>query len=125
VKQSDFPTGKELLDGVECRIPRHIPAHEVAVANALGEGILAKNCEGDVPRMGVRELCDLGCNPRATFALLGCRVTRMPHEVVRNELSASFKGIEHAERTVGSEKRECGVYFNHRQAPPSALLKIA
>src|SRR6202023_2389629 len=64
------------------RVPRHLPAHEVAVPGALFVRALAKRGVGDVARMNIGQLADLRCNPGAPLALLRRRVAGLPHEVV-------------------------------------------
>jgi hypothetical protein len=50
--------------------------------------------------MQVGQLRDLGGDPRAALALLGRRLTRVPHEVVGDELSAPFERFEQGERPI-------------------------
>jgi len=67
------------------RVPRHLPAHEVAVPGALFVRALAKHGEGDVARMNIGQLAGLRCNPGTPLALLRRGTTGVPHEVVGDE----------------------------------------
>src|SRR5512144_436850 len=80
VHQADVASDEERVQGGLCGVPRHVPAHEVAVTAALVVGALTEDCVRDVAGMQVRQLCDLGGGPGATFALLGRRSAVVPHE---------------------------------------------
>src|SRR5476649_2526833 len=82
VKQAHAAPNQEGVERVLCRIPRHLPAHEVAVPGALVVRALAEHGVGHVARMNIGQLADLRCNPCAPLALLRCRVAGVPHEVV-------------------------------------------
>jgi hypothetical protein len=60
----------ERVGGV-CRLPRHVPAREGVVADAFAVEALTDGRVGDVARMEVRQLRDLGVASCAAFALLG------------------------------------------------------
>ena len=100
------------------RVPRHLPAHEVAVPGALFVRALAKRGVGDVARMNIGQLADLRCNPGAPLALLRRRVAGLPHEVVGDEHPASLKHIQCCDRPTFANER-CGtVHLDHWE--PSA-----
>ena len=98
---ADAAPDEECVSEGLCRIPRHLPAHEVVVADALVVRTLAEDREGDVTRVQVGQLPDLGGDPRAPFALLGGGVAGMPHEVVGDELATALEGVEQGERPWG------------------------
>jgi hypothetical protein len=58
-------SNQEGVERVLGRVPRHLPAHEVAVPGALLVRALAKRGVGDVSRMNIGQLADLRCNPGA------------------------------------------------------------
>ena len=106
---ADSARDEERVEGGVCGIPRHVPAHEVVVADAFAVGALTEDRVGDAARMKVGQLCDLGGVPRAALALLGRRSAGVPHEVVGDELSALFERFEQGERPVRPDEREVGV----------------
>jgi hypothetical protein len=59
VHPPDPAPGQERIERVLGRVPRHVPAHEVAVAHALLEGALAERGVGDVARMQKGQLPNL------------------------------------------------------------------
>ena len=59
-------SNQEGIERVPGRVPRHLPAHEVAVPGALFVRALAKRGVGDVARMNIGQLADLRCIPRCT-----------------------------------------------------------
>src|ERR1017187_9651732 len=67
-------SNQERVERVLGRVPRHLPAHEVAVLGALFIRALAKRGVGDVARMNIGQHSDLRCNPGAPLALLRRRV---------------------------------------------------
>ena len=83
------------------------------VADAFVVGALTEDGIRDVAGMQVGQLRDLGGDPRAAFALLGRGFVGVPHEVVGDELSASFERFEQGERPVGAHQREAGGYLDH------------
>src|SRR5438034_2541713 len=82
VHHAHTASDQEGVERVLGRVPRHLPAHEVAVPRALFVWALAKNSEGNVTRMNVGQLADLRCKKRAPLALLRRRAAGVPHEVV-------------------------------------------
>src|SRR5215472_13138538 len=85
---------QEGVERVLGRVPRHLPAHEVAVAGALFVRALAKYGEGDVAGMNIGQLSDLRCNPGAPLALLRRKMSGVPHKVVGDEHPASLKRVQ-------------------------------
>jgi hypothetical protein len=83
-------SSERLLHG----IPGHLPAHEVVVADAFVVRTLKEDREGDIARMQVRQLRDLGGDPGAALALLGCGAAVVPHEVVGNQLATALERVE-------------------------------
>ena len=75
------------------RIPGHLPAHEVAVPGALFVRALAECGVSDVARMNKGQLADLRRIEGLALALLRRRVAGVPHKVVGDEYSASFKHV--------------------------------
>jgi hypothetical protein len=112
------PSNQKGVERVPGRVPRHLPAHEVAVPGALFVRALAKHSEGDVARMNIGQLADLRCNPGAPLALLRRRVAGVPHEIVDNEHPASLKRVQQCHRATFANGW-CGtIHLDHRQ--PSA-----
>ena len=62
-------------------IPRHVPAHELAVAVALLEWTLTEDREGDVARVQVRQLERVAGEERTAFALVCSREAGVPHVI--------------------------------------------
>jgi hypothetical protein len=67
------------------RVPRHRPAHEVAVTDTLFVRALAEGGVGDVAGMDKGQLADLRRIEGAALALLRRRAAGVPHEVVDDE----------------------------------------
>src|SRR6185437_16410446 len=76
------------------RVPRHVPAHEVAVAAALVVGPLAERREGHVARMQVGQLTDLAVEEGAALALGFGGLVRVPHEEVRDQLASPLEYLQ-------------------------------
>src|SRR6185437_10339455 len=100
VEQADLTPAEKRFEGWLRRVPRHVPVHELTVAAALVVGALAEDREGDVPRMQVGQLGDLGGDPGAALALLGGGMAVPPHEVVGDQLPAALERLEQRDRTV-------------------------
>ena len=83
---TDLAPDEQGVEGGLRRVPRHVPAHEVAVAAAFVVGALTEDRVRDVARMQVGQLRDVGRAPGAALALLGRGVTGVPHEVVGDQL---------------------------------------
>src|SRR3954453_4394226 len=115
VHQADLAPFEQRVEGAVCRVPRHVPAHEVAVACAFVIGALAEDRICDVAGMQIGQLGDLGGDPGAAFALLGRGMTGVPHEVIGDQLAAPLECVEQRDGTVGINERRCRVYFDHRQ----------
>src|SRR5437868_5705899 len=79
-------TNEERIEGGQCGVPGHVPAHEVAVAAAFVVGTLTEDRERDVARVQVGQLRDLRGDPGAALALLRGRMAGVPHEVVGDQL---------------------------------------
>ena len=65
MEQADLAPDEEGVEGVPGGVPRHVPAHEVAVAGARVVGALAEDRVGDVAGVQVGQLGDLGGDPGA------------------------------------------------------------
>jgi len=115
VEHADLALDQERIERLLGRVPGHVPAHEVAVANALLEGALAQRGVGDVTRMQKRQLPNLPVVERAALALLGGRSAGVPHEVVGDELPAALECVQQRDRTVRTDQRERRVHLDHRQ----------
>jgi hypothetical protein len=63
--------------------------------------------------MKIGKLGDLGGDPRAAFALLGRGLAGVPHEVVGDELSAPFEGVEQRQRSLRPDQRQMGVHLDY------------
>ena len=101
VEQAGLAAGQQLVEGVLGGVPGHLPAHERAVPGAFGVGALAQDGEGDVAGVQVGQFGDLGGDPGAAFALLGGGMAVPPHEVVGDQLAASFERVEQGDRPGG------------------------
>jgi hypothetical protein len=66
----------------------------------------------------VGQFGDLAGVERAALTLLGRGPTRVPHEVVGDQLPAPFERLQQGERSIGPDQLEAGVYLDHGQAPP-------
>src|ERR1035438_7107598 len=108
-------SNQERVERVLGRVPRHLPAHEVAVPGALFVRALAKRGVGDVARMNIGQLADLRCNPGAPLALLRRRVAGVPHEVVGDEHPASLERVEQRHRAMWANQLRGRIDFHHRQ----------
>jgi hypothetical protein len=117
VHHADPPPDQQDVEGGLCGVPRHVPAHEVVVADAFVVGTLTEDRVGDVAGMQVGQLTDLRCHPSAPLALLGGGSARVPHEVVGDELSVPFERVEQGERPVGPDQWRAGVCLDHGEAP--------
>ena len=93
---------------------RHVPAHEVVVADALVVGTRQKHRVGDVTSMKVGQLGNLGVAPRAALALLGRGSTWVPHEIIGDQLPAALEGVEQSDRSVRTRSARGGVHLDHR-----------
>jgi hypothetical protein len=95
VHHADMASNQESVERAPGgRVPRHLPAHEVAVPDALFVRTLAERGVGDVTAIQVRQLADLRRKEGATLALLRRRVAGVPHEVVRDEQPATLKRVQ-------------------------------
>jgi hypothetical protein len=75
--------------------------------------------------MQVRQLPDLGGDPRAALALVGRGVPGPPHEVVGDELPAPLERVEQGDRPVRPGQLQAGIDFDHRQAPAGRGDRVA
>ena len=75
--------------------------------------------------MQVGQLGDLGGAPRAAFALLGRGSAGVPHEVVGDELPASFERVEQGERPVRPDQLEARIDLDHGEAPTGRGDRVA
>ena len=116
---------RSVVERGQRRVPRHVPAHEVAVADALVVRALAEDRVGDVAGMEVGQLRDLGGDPRAAFALLGRGPAVVPHVVVGDELSAPFERVEQGRPVRPARRAGGGVDLDHGQAPPGGGDRVA
>jgi hypothetical protein len=94
VHHAHTPSDQEGGERVPGRVPRHLPAHEVAVPDALFVRTLAERGVSDVTGMQVGQLADLRRKEGATLTLLRRRVAGVPHEVVGDEQPASLKRVQ-------------------------------
>jgi hypothetical protein len=125
MEQAHPAPDQERVEGRDRRVPGHVPAHEVAVADAFLVGPLTEHRVGDVARMQVGQLADLGGHPRAAFALLGGGMPVPPHEVVGDQLTAPFERVEQRDRSARPGHREAGVHLDHGQPPPRRGDRVA
>ena len=113
-------------------VPGHVPAHEVAVADALlvrdrlrlviGDvATLAEDGVGDVPGVQGGQLADLAGVVRAAFALVGGGVAGPPHERVGDELPGVPRKRERVTGPWGRQ-RDGGIQLGHGQAPTAAAI---
>ena len=107
------------------RVPRHLPAHEVAVPGALFVGALAKRGVGDVARMNIGQLAHLRRNPSAPLALLRRRAAGAPHEVVGDEHPASLENVQQRHRPMFANERRRAVHLDHWQPPARGRDRVA
>jgi hypothetical protein len=98
-----------------------LPAHKIAVAGAITVRPLAEHGEGAVARVQIGELADPRGDPRTAFALLGCGVASVPHEVVDDQLSTTLERVEKCQPPVRANQRVGGVHLYHRQPAASIL----
>src|SRR5262249_45043170 len=75
-------SNQENVERVLGRVPRHLPAHEVAVPDALFVRALAERGVSDIAGMQEGQLPNLRMIQGATLALLRRRAAGVPHEVV-------------------------------------------
>jgi hypothetical protein len=68
VRHAHPASNQEGVERALGRVPRHLPAHEVAVPDAFFVRALAKRGVGDVARMNIGQLADLRSNPGAPLA---------------------------------------------------------
>src|SRR5262245_59865880 len=94
VHHTHSASNQEAVERALRRVPRHLPAHEVAVPDALFVRALAKRGVGNVARMNIAQFTDLRCNPGAALALLWRRLSGVPHEVIGDEDPASLKHVQ-------------------------------
>ncbi len=106
------------------RVPGHGPAHEVAIARALLVRSLTERGVGDVARMEIGQLADVGGGEGAALALAFGRLTEVPHVKVGDQKRSRLKDREQRDRSVRADKLDGGVYFHHRQPPSSCRNRI-
>src|SRR3954453_3604641 len=102
----DPASGEQSLRGLLYRVPRLVPAHEVAVADALLVRALAEGGVGHVARVQERQLAHLARVQRAAFALLLRRLAGIPHVVVGDALTAALEGLEQRDRPPRADQRD-------------------
>src|SRR5208282_4903896 len=118
VHQAHPASNQESVERVLGRVPGHLPAHEVAVQDALLVWPLTERGVGDVTGMQVGQLADLRCIESAALALLRRRVAGVPHEVVGDEQSASLKRIQECYGAMLANERCRTIHLDHGE--PSA-----
>ena len=114
VHHADPASNQESVERVLLgRIPRHLPAHEVAVPGALFVRALAERGVGDVAGMNEGQLADLGRIQGAPLALLRRRLAGVPHEVVGDEQPASLERIQQCHRSMFANERCRAIHLDH------------
>src|SRR5919108_23764 len=100
---SDGPSVRTPDLGVLDRVPRHVQAQEVPVADARLVRALAEHGVRGVAGVDVGQLADLAVEERAALALLRGRLAGPPGVEGRDELLAAFEDVEDRDRSVGTD----------------------
>src|SRR3954471_17278400 len=111
---------RRLLD----RIPWHVQAQEVPVADALLVRALTERGVCGVAGMDIGQLADLAVEERAALALLRGGLAGPPGVEVRDELLAAFEDVENRDRSVRTDDLDGGVDPPHRQPPTLYLPRM-
>src|SRR5262249_12517723 len=119
-------SNQEFIQRVLRPVPRHLPAHEVAVPDALFVWALAKRGVGDVSGMQEGQLADLRCIQGATLALIRRRTAGVPHEVVCDEQPATLKRVQqrHGPYVLANERYRA-IHLDHWQPPAGGGNRVA
>ena len=108
----------QVVARVAHRIPRHLPAHEVAIPRALVVRAFAERRIRDVAAVQIRQFAGVPGEERAALALVLRGLAVVPHVEVHEELSTPLEHVYQRHRTVRSDHRHAGVHLDHRQRPP-------